>query len=650
MNWKSGWFWLLLIWIVGIVAYSNTLSSPFVFDDLVEIVGNAPLRDFDMVALVQRYPTRIIPYLTLAANYALSGENTVSYHAVNILTHLLSATVIFFLVRELGARTRYKEQAHIIAGATALLFISHPVQTQAVTYIIQRLASHTALLYLTGLLLYVLARKRGLSTGLPPSLKLRRTGRVSSWNWLYLLSWLAILLAMFSKEIAFTAPIAILMIEWFFFQGSPSPAPFHSKHPTSLKLRGAGASLNAAEQSDMLPANGLRTPSQQGLSRQVLDSGRLSQSANRSRGDSTRPEQVMWWVALLYLSLLLVIPLILLVNRPPLVERDNPLVENAAVQPGRPLVTETSSITRSEYLLTQINVVRTYLRLLILPIHQNLDYDYPISHSLLEARTLGSLVLLLTILGLGAWLYPRNRLASFGIFFLFLALSVESSFIPIRDVIYEHRLYLPSFGFFLAASAVAAVYFPRRVLLPLGLAVVVIFAGATIARNGTWQSEQGLWLDVVEKSPLKARGWNNLGVAYTRIGDGEQAEGTFREAISLNPNYAEAYNNLGLLKAQQEEYDTALELFKKATELEPLYTHAFNNLGVAYLKVGQPENAVAPLEMAVGTDDLYIDAKLNLAVAYLANGENDKAREQAEVVLEREPRSEGARRLLEQLH
>lgn len=202
MSWKSPWIWLLGIWIVGVVAYTNTLSVPFVFDDLVEIVGNPALKDFDVAALVQRYPTRITAYLTLAANYAVSGDNVVSYHVLNIFIHLLTATVIFFLARELASMTRKKESAHLIAGFTALLFVSHPIQTQAVTYIIQRLASLTALLYLAGLLLYVLARKW------------------LGYKSLYVAAWLAILLAMFSKEIAFTAPIAVVTIEWFFFRGS----------------------------------------------------------------------------------------------------------------------------------------------------------------------------------------------------------------------------------------------------------------------------------------------------------------------------------------------------------------------------------------------------------------------------------------------
>ena len=104
------------------------------------------------------------------------------------------------------------------------------------------------------------------------------------------------------------------------------------------------------------------------------------------------------------------------------------------------------SIGRKQYFLTELNVVRTYVRLLFLPVNQNFDYDYPLSHEM-DTKTLLSGVFLLCLLVLAVLTYRSYRIVSFGILWFFIALSVESSLIPIGHVIAEYRLYLASVGF-----------------------------------------------------------------------------------------------------------------------------------------------------------------------------------------------------------
>ena len=119
---------------------------------------------------------------------------------------------------------------------------------------------------------------------------------------------------------------------------------------------------------------------------------------------------------------------------------------------------ETLNISRADYLLTEFRVIVTYLRLLVFPVKQSIDYTYPVYHSFLQPQVFLSFLLLLTIFSLGVYLFYRSlssspglRLIAFGIFWFFITLSVESTIIPIKDVIFEHRLYLPSVGFFIAA-------------------------------------------------------------------------------------------------------------------------------------------------------------------------------------------------------
>jgi hypothetical protein len=103
-------------------------------------------------------------------------------------------------------------------------------------------------------------------------------------------------------------------------------------------------------------------------------------------------------------------------------------------------------ITSFQYFLTQLHVIPYYIKLLFIPTNLNLDYDWPITRTI-DFPTILYFVMLVILIALAVILFRRARLVSFGIFWFFVALSVTSSFIVIHDVIFEHRLYLPSIGF-----------------------------------------------------------------------------------------------------------------------------------------------------------------------------------------------------------
>jgi hypothetical protein len=115
-------------------------------------------------------------------------------------------------------------------------------------------------------------------------------------------------------------------------------------------------------------------------------------------------------------------------------------------------VSTTSGITAKTYWLTSLNVVWTYIRLLFLPIKQNLDYDYPIAKTLFEIPTLLSFIGHIAVVSAAFWLYKKKGwlLMPFGVAWFYIGLSPVQSFVPIIDVIFEHRAYMPSIGFFLA--------------------------------------------------------------------------------------------------------------------------------------------------------------------------------------------------------
>jgi hypothetical protein len=257
-------------------------------------------------------------------------------------------------------------------------------------------------------------------------------------------------------------------------------------------------------------------------------------------------------------------------------------------------------LSRVEYIITQFSVIVTYLRLLVLPVNQNLDYDYPINRSLLEPRAFLSLLLLMSLLATAVKLWsagsspqspvpgprsrfspvpsPQSRLISFGIFWFFITLAVESSFIPIRDVIFEHRLYLPSVGFFIAMTALVMVAAGKlridtqkacSLLALLTVAVVVPLSLATHARNMVWQSGPDLWKDVKEKSPEKDRAYNNLGAYYLLQGRITDAIRELETASRLNPQALDIQQNLGQAYSRLGRYEDAVRAYKAARKIDP---------------------------------------------------------------------------------
>ena len=320
--------------------------------------------------------------------------------------------------------------------------------------------------------------------------------------------------------------------------------------------------------------------------------------------------------------------------------------------PGR-LVSETAAISRWSYLLTQTRVVLTYLRLLVFPIRQNLDYDFPVSRSpadppvLLAVAVLGSVALLAT------WALRRARrtrsaagvLVFFGAVWFFVTLSVESSIIPIRDVIFEHRVYLPSAGAAVALGTMVLFAVERLRLggslaaqAALGLLVTAgPLAALTYSRNAVWKNEVSLWSDAVAKSPGKSRPHENLGVAL--LGAGATGEG-IREllvALSIQPDYPEAHDSLGVAYARAGRLDDAMGEYREAIRLAPRMAQAHRGLAECCAELGRLDEAVREYRESLRLDVAVPKAHAGLGNALRSQGRLDDAATAYRNAIELEP-------------
>jgi len=573
---------VLLPVLLGLLVYSNTFYAPFNYDDFKDIRDNpiinnfslfmepSSLKDFSKPEEYNHFKTRFITLLTFAVNYRLNGLDVTGYHLVNLGIHIINALLVYLLATftlkvtycagtgEIGPASGVLQQPGLVALFTALLFVCHPIQTEAVTYIIQRLTSLAAMFYLLSIVLYIKWRLCIIEN------PLRRTkARI-----FYVTTLTVTCCAMLTKENTFTLPITIALYEFIFFQGD-------------LKKR------------------------------------------------------------VLFLTPVLLTMLII------------PLALTAGNQDIEKVSRFFTTMSRQDYLFTQFRVIVTYLRLLVLPFNQNIDYDYPIYRSFFEPEVLLSFAFLLSLCTLGVYLLIRSRdnrglrPIAFGIFWFFLTLSVESSIIPIADVIVEHRVYLPSVGFFMALTSTWGLLRTRwgnragyagKALLYAMVLVVMTLSTATYARNDIWREEVRLWEDVVRKSPNKTRPHFNLGRAYQKQRRFEEAIVEYRTVVQSHSAYSVyALNYIGVSLAEQGRIDEAISEYTAALKMVNYVTDIHYNLASAYLAQGRIDEAISEYQAAVKLNPDSDEIHFYLGAAYKQQGRFEEAINEYHVVLRLNP-------------
>jgi Tfp pilus assembly protein PilF len=309
--------------------------------------------------------------------------------------------------------------------------------------------------------------------------------------------------------------------------------------------------------------------------------------------------------------------------------------------------------TPVERLLTELRVVVHYLSLLALPLpaRLNLDYDFPLSRSLVAPpATLAALAVVAGLLAVGVWQRHRRRLLSLAIFWFFGGLVIESTVIPL-DIIYEHRLYVPSMLplVFLAGLAFARLRRPGVRAAVLGC-VLLLLATGTAARAHVWADPVRLFADTAAKSPGKARPHANLGLAHLDRREYAGARRAFQRALELDPDLTGAANNLALIHLDQlQQPAEARRLLEEAARRKPRDAGTRVNLAVVLWQLGDRRGSVRELEAARGLDAEDARIPHNLAAAYLELGETARAAAVVDEALASWPHDASLHRLKERI-
>lgn len=680
----------LLIFLVSLFVYSGNTEGAFLFDDkqavaaeevsTLRVWARNHVREDDPLnhklsvlregvektldALFEFNRFRVVTYATFAwedwwfegaaqgqtKNGGLLSADPAHpephVHTFNNLIHALNGLLALWLAyltftapafRESKGALRYPAAGAVLTG---VVFSLHPLQTQAVTYLSQRAESLGTLFFLLSLCLLITARRRALVA------TEEAKPHLSVFAWTAVLGLCGLLLVAAAKGgLRFSNAVYLGLLA---IAGGIGASVYLVKserdEPWHAAAVGGGVvafllGLETKEIVGVLPAVLLAhellfgaPPQREAPAESLLPAGPALLNRlwlwRALRGFATR-ERLRYhapWVAAVLL-VLLAFPLLGGTNF------SNQFLAQRVNMGGRQSV----GLTPGNYLLTQANVLHTYVRLSALPYGQNVDHDYPLAlePSLDSVDTSGQdlapydkplaapeisspLTTLLSLLGLllavalALAAGGRARVPAFAVALVLLVLGPSSTFIVLADVIFEHRFYLPLLGgaliFPLVLERLLRLGPPvpgAPVLLAAACLLGVIGATMVTKRNAVWHNDFSLWSDVTEKSPRKPRGWVNLGNYWgsleTHVVEYRAGNSTHRVFCQpralpgdqdvilvnlsrqvMNPPVVSAKDLLtvAVIKEAQDAPLKARECYLKAVEIEP-YGKALNNLALS---------------------------------------------------------------------
>ncbi len=536
--------WLGIVVVTfGILAFYNSFDGAFVMDDTGHIVNNDRIRSLTPLNRFFGLRRPVVAF-SLASNFAVNGLDTWGYHLVNVSVHILAALVLFGILRR---TLRFKSagpfdgiSSDLIAFVVSLLWVVHPLQTQSVTYLIQRGESMMGLFYL--LVIYCTIRSSKVQY---------------PWGW-YIAAIVSSVLALGCKGVAVTAPFLAFLYDRTFLAGSFKEALVERK---SLYI-GLIATWS------MIAVGGLLV---------IFDSSRRANVGFGYKGVS--------WI---------------------------------------------------EYLTTQPKILLHYLKLTFWPDILCLDYAWPVEHNMVVIGLTSAVVLAFSIVTIFALRF--EPLVGYFAAWFFVILSPTSSFIPIKDMAVEHRMYLPLAGLLLIAVISARhilellrkkAHFNlatgRIVSLILVIATVGLLSYRTYLRNRDYENEVTMWRSVVRIAPHNERAQQNLGRGLSVRGELDEALRHLRVALRLNPDHVNAHINIGNVYSKQGEPDRAIPHYRRATQINPNLPYAYNNLGTLYQKMKDIDQAIHFYKKALKIKPNYADAHYNIAMALAQTDKLDES-------------------------
>ncbi len=538
---------LFLIASLGVLAYSNSLGNDFIWDDNSFVVKNDFIKNLKFIPLyfvskealsegglaAENY--RPFLPLTYALDYFFWKLNPLGYHISNLLFHIANSVLLFYLVLLLTGN-------RFTGLFTSLFFLTHPIQTESVSWISGRADVLFLFFYLAALIAYIRYTKE-------------------KHLFLYFGSLLLFSCSLLSKEMAASLPLIIILCDFFYTK----------KERIGLRAIRYFAFFLILEVYVILRFNII---------------GRLAQTG--------------YWTGDIYTTL-----------------------------------------------LTMAKGILYYIRLLIYPVGLCADYlRFPISCSVKEPQTFLSILAIMLLMAGAIKLAKKKRDIAFSIFWFFITLAPAVNIIPIKILIAERFLYLPSIGYcFVIAASIMSLSdkFKRTPILKhsffyFATFLVCAYLYLTNLRNLDWSDEIVFWKKNAEIDPNNERAYYNLAVAYlARENNLDRAYEESRKALEITPQYSHPRIITASYYVQKSQFEDAVKELEYALDINPAFLQAHIFLGNIYAFRGKHDLAYNEYKKALAFNPDSLDPKIAIATLYLVKGDVDSGIREFKKILKEPP-------------
>ena len=598
--------------VLVFILYSQILHSPFLFDDEQNIKENQYIRinNLSPVTLINAgfkgsISTRPVAQISFALDYYFHAYRLPGYHIVNIIIHLLTGLFLFFLLRDTLQITKTKSlsplvsdnvNVSVLAFAAVLVWLVHPLQTQSVTYIVQRMNSMAAMFYVLSMLCYVRGR-----------LTQEKTNR-----WILFSSCIISgVLAVGSKEIAATLPFFILLYEWYFFSNLDT-----TWLRRNLLVISGGVIFIVVLVLVYFGASPLYT----------LKIGYMTR-------DFTLTQRILseLRIVLMYLGLIF-FPYPGRLN----LDYDFPLSYSFINPPTTllSLLIIAGLIIFSIYIAKKDRIVS----FTIVWFFGNLAIESSIIplELVYEHRTYmpSMFVILLTILLLNKYLKPQWA----RVLLLCLVVSIFAIWTYQRNHVWENEFTLwqdclkksPNKARIHSNYAMALilkgkvdeaiVHFRKAVELKPNVPVVHTNLGQAYMQKGMIDDAIVQMKEAIKANPYFVESYQNLAQAMEKSGRPEEALKYYSDALKIEPRNVEILNGMGKTLAGQKRYDEAMSYFTSSLKYDPDHAETYNDIGNVLQILGKIEDAKRQYFAAIQKKNDYQEAYYNLGTTFMKQG------------------------------
>uniref|UniRef100_Q01QH2 TPR repeat-containing protein n=1 Tax=Solibacter usitatus (strain Ellin6076) TaxID=234267 RepID=Q01QH2_SOLUE len=592
--------------VLGVLSYLNSLHTPFIFDDRYHIVENLRIRHLWPPWEILTHSSRPVIHLSLALNYALGGLDPWGYHAFNICIHVLAALVLYGIVRATflsdSLRHRWARVATPLAGMIAALWLVHPIQTESVTYTIQRGESLMGLFYL--LTLYCVIRLHNSSRG-----KLWGAAAIA-----------CCLFGMSCKGVMATAPIVVLLYDRTFLSSSWA----------ELAQRRKGLYLGLAATWLVYPLLLSQAPEE------WKDSAGFNYAGlSPFQYAITQPSVILHYLRLAFWPS----ELCLDYGWPPVKGIGD------ALAPGIVICALILAFVWAWRRNAPLGFFGIWFFLILIPTSSFI----PIADLAVEHRMYLSLaaVIALAVTGLAALSQRRAakepiRIPAAGWVACALVIAVFTALTIRRNSDYSSMLTMwestvrtspgnprahYDFGVSLEGAGQtqpAIAQYQTAIQLNPGYSEALNNLGHALLKAGK-PSDSVVYLQrAIAIKPSLPETHTSLATALAQIGKFQEAEREFAQALRLNPDYEEAHNNLGILLSMEHRPTEAIEHWTQALRLNPAMPDTHTNIATALTETGSIREALAHYDQALRIQPDYLRAQIGmaklLATAQVAQG------------------------------